>query len=119
MHAEVIAKELCPLAWYEKIAQKSHFVIDVAQRRAITVLDGLWQSIINYEHKSLLRRIGLISKAVPQSIYLWGGVGRGKSFLMNAFFNVCPLVIKNVFIFTLLWKKCIKKCGNINIIKIH
>ena len=47
MHAEVIAKELCPLAWYEKIAQKSHFVIDVAQRRAITVLDGLWQSIIN------------------------------------------------------------------------
>lgn len=91
MHAEVIAKELCPLAWYEKIAQKSHFVIDVAQRRAITVLDGLWQSIINYEHKSLLRRIGLISKAVPQSIYLWGGVGRGKSFLMNAFFQCLPI----------------------------
>ena len=88
-----IVQDLRPLAWYEKIAQKSHFVIDVAQRHAITVLDGLWQAIINYEkkNKSLLRRIGFISKTIPQSIYLWGGVGRGKSFLMNAFFQCLPI----------------------------
>ena len=34
------------------------------------------------------------STEVPRGIYAWGGVGRGKTFLMNAFYDVVPTQLK-------------------------
>ncbi|ARU90681.1 cell division protein ZapE [Pseudomonas sp. M30-35] len=59
------------------------FSADPAQQIAIDHL-GQWLSAF------LARRSRWLSKPVA-GVYLWGGVGRGKSFVMDAFFAAAPL----------------------------
>jgi predicted ATPase len=42
-----------------------------------------------------LRRLLIARPPMPRGVYMyWGGVGRGKSFLMDCFFNAVPLTRK-------------------------
>ena len=64
---------------------------DPAQRAALSQLDVLFDALNIYAHPKGLekigRRIGLTNADVPRGIYLHGGVGRGKSMLMDLFFD--------------------------------
>lgn len=80
-----------PLTWYQAAAQQPNFIHDEAQATAIEHLDRLWTELMMFKRKRN-RFLGrsLRSPQVPKGLYFYGGVGRGKSFLMDAFFGCLP-----------------------------
>ncbi len=80
---------------YRAQLAKRGFVSDPAQWRAVERLQRLHEEWSAYKARrsTALRRM-LVRPPLPKGVYLWGGVGRGKSFLMDAFFLCAPLVRK-------------------------
>jgi cell division protein ZapE len=66
--------------------------LDPSQLAAATELQRLQNALLQpppFQHVILLRH--LLRPRSVRGIYLWGAVGRGKSFLMDAFFACAPL----------------------------
>lgn len=80
-----------PKTWYQAAAQQPAFIKDAAQAKAIEHLDRLWNELMMFKRKRN-RFLGrsLRSPEVPTGLYFYGGVGRGKSFLMDTFFGCLP-----------------------------
>ncbi len=82
---------MSPKAWYQAARAKPGFIHDAAQEAAIEALDTLWHQLVDFKAKRnhFLGR-SLLSPEVPKGLYFWGGVGRGKSFLMDVFYDCVP-----------------------------
>jgi len=80
---------------YEQSLAQRGFVSDPAQWRAVERLQRLYEEWSAYKARrsSALKRL-LVHPDLPKGVYLWGPVGRGKSFLMDAFYRCVPLVRK-------------------------
>ena len=80
---------------YRQSLAKRGFRSDPAQWRAVERLQQLYEEWSAYKARrnNALKRL-LVKPALPKGVYLWGPVGRGKSFLMDAFFLCVPLVRK-------------------------
>src|SRR4030095_17208361 len=66
--------------------------LDHAQAAAVDRLQQLSDELAAFRaaRQSTFKRL-LDPPDVPRGLYLWGGVGRGKSFLMDSFFATVPL----------------------------
>ncbi|MBI2993390.1 MAG: cell division protein ZapE [Gammaproteobacteria bacterium] len=81
---------------YEQVLACRRFVPDRAQREAVGLTQSLHESLIA-EHArrnallGRLRRRLLGEKEPPcRGLYLWGGVGRGKTWIADAFYECLP-----------------------------
>ena len=75
-----------PLARYRACIAAATLAPDPAQEAAITALHALYQAILQPKpQKKGLHRLFAAPAATAQGLYLWGGVGRGKSMLMDIF----------------------------------
>ncbi len=71
------------------------YELDAAQRQAAGRLVRLDEEWARYRHARRNALLKLVARPdIPRGVYLWGSVGRGKSFLMDCFFSAVPLVRK-------------------------
>jgi cell division protein ZapE len=82
-------------ALYEQTLKERGYTSDAAQQRAVDSLERCENEWADYK----ARRSNAVTKLlmrppIPRGVYMWGGVGRGKSFLMDCFFQSVPLTRK-------------------------
>jgi cell division protein ZapE len=80
------------LAHLKPELDRRRIVLDHAQLGVLDRLQRLHDELVEFRRArlSLLRR-WFHPPLPPRGVYLWGGVGRGKSFLMDAFYTLVPL----------------------------
>ncbi|MCU0926742.1 MAG: cell division protein ZapE [Hydrogenophaga sp.] len=77
---------------YEAELQQRGYTTDPAQQRAIDALERCATDWTNYKQRrsNALKKM-FVKPEIPRGVYMFGGVGRGKSFLMDCFYNAVPI----------------------------
>ena len=85
-----------PRALYEARRAAGLIRPDPAQARAVERLERLHRELATClpAARGWLGRLIAGAPAAPKGLYLWGAVGRGKSMLMDLFFDAAPVAMK-------------------------
>ena len=79
-------------ALYEATLRQRGHASDPAQLRAVAELERCENEWTQYKARRGNALTRLVARPpIPRGVYLWGGVGRGKSFLMDCFYQSVPL----------------------------
>jgi len=79
-----------PLAIYENLVTNGGYASDPEQRKAIEELDRVWGELSAHPVSGWWTKIRGKQRKPVTGLYLWGGVGRGKTWLMDLFFDSLP-----------------------------
>ncbi|MBL6749167.1 MAG: AFG1 family ATPase [Nevskia sp.] len=80
---------LTPRQRYRADLARPGFAADPAQARAVEALQQVYDRLVQSPPKRRFGSARLSWSRVP-GLYLWGGVGRGKTYLMDTFFGALP-----------------------------
>lgn len=96
-------QSLSPTSRYLNALNEGSHQPDDVQKEAVSRLDVIYQALINRSEPAAPRSSGLMAKfgkllgkperkeAAPvRGLYMWGGVGRGKTWLMDMFYQSLP-----------------------------
>ncbi len=95
-------QSLSPTSRYQQALNEGSHQPDDVQHEAVRRLDSIWQALTTQPAEAapaggLKAAFGrLLGKKAPQSVtpvrglYMWGGVGRGKTWLMDLFYQSLP-----------------------------
>ncbi|WP_396589370.1 cell division protein ZapE [Bermanella sp. R86510] len=89
---------MTPLELYQQDLKREDFSHDAAQEMAVKHLQRLYDDLVERWKKE--QNQGVLSKALSrfsrkpkepvQGLYFWGGVGRGKTYLVDTFYDALP-----------------------------
>jgi cell division protein ZapE len=87
IEGNVTARHGAFIAWLELLLAARGTTLDPSQSEAFDRLSRLATELEAFRaaRQSALKKL-FLPPDVPRGVYLWGGVGRGKSFLMDGFF---------------------------------
>ena len=90
---------MTPRERYQADLEQPDFSYDPAQEQAVDHLQDLYERLLAAQNKQpsaglaqrLLSKFKKAEPVVPiKGLYFWGGVGRGKTYLMDAFYDALP-----------------------------
>lgn len=86
-----------PTETYSRLLVEGGLKLDPAQGAAVKSLQRLYDEVLSstdQQKKSFFQKMAMLGKSegddTPRGIYLYGGVGRGKSMLMDLFYDCLP-----------------------------
>jgi cell division protein ZapE len=87
-----------PLAIYRRRVEKGELAADAAQARAVEALERLYRDLQRAPtQRGLRQRLANLAgkpRERVRGLYLWGSVGRGKTLMMDLFYNALPFAEK-------------------------
>jgi len=87
-----------PRAEYRRRVERGELAADAAQARAIEALERLYRDLVRSASRRGLReslaKLAGKRRAPVRGLYLWGDVGRGKTFMMDLFYGALPFADK-------------------------
>ena len=87
---------ITPLQRYQQDLDSGEFTFDQSQREAVEHTQALFESLYREEKnddiflKKLVTRFSKRAGAQIKGLYFWGGVGRGKTWIIDAFYDCLP-----------------------------
>ncbi len=84
---------MSPQAKYQNDVENGLIQFDIAQQEVVNQLERIYVEMQSMEANTLWQSLKnrLVNKPkTVKGLYVWGGVGRGKTYLMDCFFNALP-----------------------------